>query len=69
MEKISIVHITYGNLVPTPSTPSSDRGARDSASVPVMGRGRLGGGHSVDVGIFFDAGRWAKPSHQVGERA
>ena len=62
VEKFSIVHITYGNLVPTPSTPSSDRGERDLAGVPVTG-GRLGGGHSVDVGIFFDAGRWAKPSH------
>ena len=63
MEKFSTVHITYGNLVLTPSTPSSDRGARDEASVPVTGRGRLGGGHSVDVSIFFDASRWAKPSH------
>ena len=53
----------YGDLVPTSSMSSSDRGARDLAGVPVMGGGRLRGGHSVDVGIFFDAGRWAKPSH------
>ena len=63
MENFSKVDIMHGDLVLTSSMSSSDRGVRDSAGVPVTGGGRLGGGHSVDVGIFFDAGKWAKPSH------